>query len=130
MREDAHLFVPKDRLLLVSIAKTIKDRPVYDADRYAWPLNQRRAENVDLVLACAKGVVKGVFVASRWLDASPGEATKRNFPGFEASHRGRKLGFEGKEADEASQRNYLGKGIPDNLSIGQNGFRYFDAAAS
>jgi hypothetical protein len=49
-----------------------------------------------------------------------------NFPGFLATHLGRRWGFEGKEADEAIQRQYLEKLVPDNLKIGQRAFRYFD----
>ena len=119
-------FVARDRLLLVSINKQIQYKSIYDAARYAWPVNRERAENIDLVLACAGGIVQGVFVPSRWMDASPGEATRRNFPGFVAGHKGPKLGFEGREADEASKKNYLGKRVPDNLRVGQNGFRYSD----
>jgi hypothetical protein len=124
MSEDTEPFVPKDRLLLVSIRDTIKRLSVYDATRYAWPVNRERAENADLVLGCVEGVVKGVFVASKWLDASPGEATGRNFPGLAATHKGRRWGFGGGPAYEASQRSYLGKRVPNNLAIGQIGFRY------
>jgi len=85
-------FVPKDRLLLVSINNSIKHLPVYDATRYAWRLDRARVENVDLVLGCEKQVVKGVFRVSRWLDASPGEATKGNFPGLKATHEGQRWG--------------------------------------
>jgi hypothetical protein len=117
-------FVPKDRLLLVSINKSIKHLPVYDATRYAWRVDRARVENVDLVLGCEKQIVKGVFVVSRWLDASPGDATKRNFPGLKATHEGQRWGFEGKEASEADQNNYLGKRVPETLRIGANGVRY------
>jgi len=41
-------FVPKDRLLLVSINKTIKHLPVYDVTRYAWRVDRARVENLDL----------------------------------------------------------------------------------
>jgi len=124
MSEILNPFVPKDRLLLVSIADTIKRLSVYDATRYAWPVNRQRAENADLVLGCVEGVVKGVCVASKWLDASPDEATARNFPGLAATQKGRRWGFEGGPANEASQRSYLGKRVPNNLAIGQIGFRY------
>jgi hypothetical protein len=118
-------FVPKDRLLLVSINKSIKHLSVYDATRYAWHVDLTKVEKVDLVLGCEKQVVKGVFIVSRWLDASPGEPTKRNFPGFKATHKGQAWGFEGGEAGEADQRNYRGKRVPETLRIGQNGLRYF-----
>jgi hypothetical protein len=116
MSEDTEPLVPKDRLLLVSIADTIEHLSVYNATRYAWRVNRQRAENADLVLGCVEGVVKGVFVASKWLDASPGEATERNFPGLVATHTGQRWGFERGPADEASQRNYLGKRVPSSLA--------------
>lgn len=87
------VFVPKDRLLLVSINKSVKHLPVYDATRYASRLDRARLENVDLVLGCEKRIVKGVFAVSRWLDASPTEATKRNVPGLKATHEGAKMGI-------------------------------------
>jgi uncharacterized protein len=117
-------FVPKDRLLLVSINKSIKHLPVYDATRYAWRVDRARVENVELVLGCEKQIVKAVFVVSRWLDASPGEASKRNFPGLKATHHGQRWGFEGREASETDQNNYLGKHVPGCLRIGANGVRY------
>jgi uncharacterized protein len=122
-------FVPKDRLLLVSISKTIETLSVYDAARYAWRVNRRRVEGVDLVLACDKGIVKGVYKPSQWMDASPGEATKTNFPGLTSTHNGQRWGFEGEEAGEAAQLRYLEKRVPRNLAIGQAGLRYFDNRA-
>lgn len=118
------VFVPRDRLLLVSINKSLKHLPVYDATRFAWRVDRARVENVELVLGCEKQIVKGVFAVSRWLDASPGETTKKNFPGLKATHHGQRWGFEGREASEADQNHYLGKRVPDSLRIGAIGFRY------
>ena len=119
-------FVPTDRLLLVSIAKTIGKQSVYDAARYAWRLNRRRAESVDYVLAGDKGIVKGVFTVSTWLDASPGQASRQNFPELASTHSGPRLGFVGEPADETAQIAYFEKRVPDYLAIGQNGIRYFE----
>jgi hypothetical protein len=127
MNKDNEIFAPSDRLLLVSIAKAIRHNTIYDATRYAWRVSRRRAENVDLVLGCVKGVVKGVFVPSTWLDASPGEATRKNFPGFVATHKGPRLGFVGKEANSDAQRRYLGKRVPHDLKIGPGPLRFFNA---
>jgi hypothetical protein len=126
MADSADTFVPRDRLLLVSIAKTWKKLGVYDAARYAWRLDRKRAEKVDLVLACDLGIVKGVFIPSVWLDASPGEASRRNFPGFTWSHKGQRWGFVGNPADEESRKRYEDKKVPKNLAIGQSGIRYYD----
>jgi len=40
-------FIPSHRVLLVSIRETIKSLSVYDATRYAWPVDLHRAENVN-----------------------------------------------------------------------------------
>jgi hypothetical protein len=62
MNDAAEPFVPRDRLLLVSTAKTIgKTKSIYDAARFAWPLSVDRARNVELVLACVEGIVNGVL---------------------------------------------------------------------
>jgi uncharacterized protein len=133
MREQLDEFIPKHSLLLVSVNQGIKDRNLFDAARYAWPLNPARAERIELVLACNRGIVEGVFVPIEWLDASPGEQTKANFsdllvanPGFIPTHsdKRQRLGFRGTEADEETKRHYVGRRVPDTLKIGQNGFRY------
>jgi len=116
-------FVPKHRLLLVSVNRGIGSREVYGASRYAWRVKRERVEKVEMVLASVKGVVQGVFVSKLWLDASPGEASVKNFSGFAWTHNTPRLGFEGVEAEIANQRTYLGKRVPQGLAIGQNGFR-------
>jgi uncharacterized protein len=126
MKKVADEFVPRDgdRLLLFSIEKGLKDRPdPYDATRYAWPVNLERAGQATLILGCVRGVVKGVFVAGEWLDARPGESEK-NFPEFRYTHTNRRLGFKGHKADKEIEDHYLEKRVPENLTIGQNGFRY------
>jgi hypothetical protein len=134
MGEDTDPFIPKHRLLLVSIGKSMeRTRPrAYDAARYAWRVNLKRAENVELVLGCNKDVVVGVYVASKWLDASPGEATQKNFPELAAiaTHKNQRWGFVGKEADDVTKKIYFGKRVPKHLTIGQAGLRYFDDLSS
>jgi hypothetical protein len=123
---DDGAFVPRHRLLLFSIAKGLTINPsTYDATRFAWRVNRPRAENVELALGCVNGIVKGVFVPQRRM-----EATKENFPSLVATHKSLRWGFEGVEADDATKAYYLGKRVPENLTIGQNGFRYFDDQAS
>jgi len=123
---DDERFVPRHRLLLFSIAKGLTRNPnTYDATRFAWRVSKQRAENVELVLGCVKGIVKGVYVPQHWM-----EATKENFPKLVATHKGLRWGFDGMEADDATKANYLGRRVPDNLTIGQRGFRYFDDEAS
>jgi hypothetical protein len=103
-------FVPRHRIRLVSIAKGVEvAQSTYDAGRFAWPVNEKRAKKIELVLGCVKGMVMGVYVPRHWM-----EATKENFPTIVATHKGLRWGFEGVEADEATAANYLGKRVPDS----------------
>jgi hypothetical protein len=126
MANTREAFVPAENLLLVSVAKMIAKLDAYDAARYAWRLDRKRIEKIHLVLACVKGRVVGVFVPTDWLDASPGESSRRNFPGFTWTHKGQRWGFVGKPADPETATRYEGKTVPDNLAIGQAGIRYHD----
>jgi hypothetical protein len=51
----------QDRVMLVEIYKSIRDRPIYDAARYAWRANLRRAKKVDYVLAVYNGEIVEAF---------------------------------------------------------------------
>src|SRR6516225_356928 len=73
----AEEFEPKHRLLLISIGISLREREersIYDAVRYGWVLNPKRAEG-RIVLAHDRGLVLGVFKPTKWM-----EATKVNFP--------------------------------------------------
>jgi len=106
----AEPFEPAHRLLLINIRNTYEEgsRSTYDAVRYAWAVGKdaRKARRAEFVLAHVQGLVRGVFKPTKWM-----EATKQNFPMFEAVP-GR-WGFEGEEADETIQNRYLKKRIPD-----------------
>jgi len=79
---------------------------VYDAVRYAWKINRHRASSCEYVLAVYKGIIKGVFIAEEWL-----EATQENFPGFPRPEDGAptRYGFQGKEAPKQIKDLYIGK---------------------
>ena len=81
---------------------------IYEAVRYAWRLDVNKARTSDFVLAIQQGLVIGVFVPQKWL-----EATNRNFPGREDCP-GR-WGFVGKEAPDEIKKLYLGTRLPDSM---------------
>jgi len=112
-------FVPRHSLLLLSIGVMSEKLSTYDAVRFAWKLKVNKARNAELVLAHVKGVVVGVFIPTKWM-----EATKENFPHHVATHKNLRWGFEGVEADEATKNSYLGKRVPDEYPLGQNPVRY------
>lgn len=106
----------KHKALIISVNKSAADRDVYDAVRFAWRLNKSEAENAEIILATVQGIIKGAFIAEKWL-----EATDKNFPDFklldestyDESKRNNRYGFIGKAAPIEIQQYYLGKRIPE-----------------
>ena len=107
-----------DDALLISINRTALERGVYDAVRFAWKLTPSEANKAKIILATVQGLIKGVFVAEQWL-----EATQENFPNFMLlgedvyNHeiRSKRYGFIGKNAPPEFQTKYLGKRIPEKF---------------
>ncbi|MEC8886327.1 MAG: hypothetical protein VX875_04325 [Pseudomonadota bacterium] len=107
----------KHKALLISINKSVAERDIYDAVRFAWRLSKSEAENAEIILATVEGVIKGVFIPEKWL-----EATDENFPNFKLLNentydkhkRNNRYGFIGKTAPIEIQEYYLGKRIPEN----------------
>lgn len=97
------------KVLLISVNRSAVERSLYDATRYAWKLDKRKAKQADVILATMQGVIVGAFIAHDWL-----EATAANFPGHaEGDGTPRRFGFVGKEAPDDIKRLYLGKRVPD-----------------
>jgi hypothetical protein len=102
----AEPFVPRHRLLLISIRNSYKEgKTIYDAVRYAWALDPDKARRAEFVLAHVQGLVKGVFKPTKWM-----ESTAENFPSDALPGR---WGFEGEEASETIRKQYIGKRVPD-----------------
>ncbi|MBX9862344.1 MAG: hypothetical protein K2Y42_06280 [Hyphomicrobium sp.] len=58
--------------LLITVNKSVLERDsVYDAVRYAWKLDPRKARQADLIMAVERGLIIGVFVADEWHPATP-----------------------------------------------------------
>ena len=104
----AEAFVPKHRLLLISIGISFREwgRSPYDAVRCAWRIKPERAKG-RVVLAHDRGLVLGAYIPIRWM-----EATKENFPILEVSLP-KRWGFEGEEAAESISNWYVRKRVPD-----------------
>lgn len=93
--------------ILISVNRTALAKPsLYEATRYAWVISPARACKAEVVLATLQGIIKGVFIADEWL-----EATAANFPGRQDLP-GR-YGFKGSEAPDDMQRLYVGRRVPD-----------------
>lgn len=98
----------KHRSLLISVSRSAAEASLYEATRYAWKIQPKKAEQAEVVLATLQGLIVGAFVADRWLEASV-----ENFPGREPVP-GR-YGFVGRDAPSELRQEYVGKRVPDEL---------------
>lgn len=96
--------------LIININRSAAEKvSIYEAVRYAWKLDPRKAEKAQIILAVQRGLIVGVFTADKWLKAIP-----KNFPGTFAERPGR-WGFVGSEASKDIANQYLRKRLPDNM---------------
>jgi uncharacterized protein len=95
-----------DKALLISVNRSAAERSLYEATRYAWKINPKKAKQADVVLATLQGLIIGAFIAHDWLPA-----TTDNFPDREEVQ-GR-YGFVGEEAPDELKERYMRKRVPD-----------------
>jgi hypothetical protein len=97
------------KAILISVHREATERTLYEAVRYAWKINPRKAIQANVILATRRGLIVGAFVAQAWLPA-----TAANFPGRweEGDGSNGRFGFVGKEAPKSSQRRFVGKRVP------------------
>ena len=109
-RYEAKPAIFKHKAVLININRSVTERDtIYEAVRYAWKLDPKKAQRAEVVLAVQQGLIIGVFVADQWL-----AATTKNFPGSSADRPGR-FGFVGKEAPEQIAKLYLRRRLPDDM---------------
>jgi uncharacterized protein len=111
--------------LLVCVNHTHESVGLYNATRYSWKIRPAKARG-RYVVAVSKGVILGVFEASKWLPAE-----KRNFPDIPDEHGNWKkqegrFGFIGRPASEKVKQLYLGKRIPPTFRFLGNPIRYIN----
>jgi hypothetical protein len=108
-RYSAEPAVFRHKALLISVNRSAAERSLYDATRYAWKIDKRKAKQADVILSTMQGVIVGAFIAHEWL-----EATAANFPGrAEFDGVPGRFGFIGEEAPADMKKLYLGKRVPD-----------------
>ena len=98
-------------ILSISVLCPDIEPDIYEATRYAWIVNGRRAEQYKLVLARRGYMVVGAFRPTKWM-----KATKENFPDKTPSveHSGKfedRWGFKG-YCCKADRDLYVGKRVP------------------
>jgi hypothetical protein len=96
--------------ILITVNRSVTEKAsVYEAVRYAWKLDPKKARRASLIMAVERGLIIGVFVADRWLAATP-----ENFPGTVVERPGR-WGFVGREAATDVARSYVRHRLPDAM---------------
>lgn len=96
------------RAVIINVNRSLSETSLYEATRYAWKINARKASRAEIVVAVRFGIIVGVFVAEQWLPA-----IAENFPGHEPVP-GR-FGFIGSEAHDKVRRLYIAKRLPDEF---------------
>lgn len=94
------------RVILINVNRSAESSSLYDACRYAWRINVRKAQRAEYVAAVIRGMIRDLYVPLRWLPA-----TQEHFPHWEPVP-GR-YGFVGQAAPGEARRLYLNKRIPD-----------------
>lgn len=95
------------RAILIKVGHSGLDLPLYEATRFAWKLDLKRAQQAQLVLPVQRGLIVDAYEPTKWL-----KATAENFVGRETVE-GR-YGFEGKQASPEILKNYCNHRIPDS----------------
>jgi hypothetical protein len=99
----------RHKALLISVNRSATERSLYDATRYAWKIDKRKAKQAEVILSTMQGVIVGAFIAHEWL-----EATTANFPGrAEGDGVPGRFGFVGEEAPVEMKKLYVDKRVPD-----------------
>lgn len=109
-RYEALEAVFQHKAVLINVNRSAtEEESVYEAVRYAWKLDPKKAARAELVMAVLQGLIIGVFTADKWLAATP-----ENFPGTPAERSGR-WGFVGNEAPAPIAALYLRRRLPDAM---------------
>ena len=97
-----------EMLILISIGKSYDEaeKSIYEAVRGVWVIDPERARKHNLVLAHRRGVVVGAYRPTEWVPA-----TFENFPWYTGG--GKRWGFVGAPAEEATASLYLQKRVPE-----------------
>ncbi len=96
------------RAVIINVNRSAIETSLYDATRYAWKINTKKALRAEIIVAVRFGLIVAVFVADEWLPA-----TTEHFPGNEPVP-GR-YGFIGTDASASLRRMYVGKRLPEEF---------------
>lgn len=92
-------------VVMLNVNRLAAEISLYNATRYAWRISLERAKAAQYVLPVVQGIIRGAFIADKWLPA-----TAENFPG-ETPIPGR-YGFFGRMAPPDIVQMYAHRRVP------------------
>ena len=96
------------QITIENVPEDVHDALAVRAARYAWPVKTEKVEReVEIVLACYKRQIVGVFIPTHWHTADDGDSY-----------------FDGHEADAEIQDLYVGRDLSDDLRCYGGSVRY------
>jgi len=110
---DAPTAEPHHKLLVINVNRTSDTESLYDAVRYAWKIDPKKAAEADYVLAVIRGLIAGAFKADKWLPADAVEFAHFSRDSF--GPREGRYGFVGRDAPIEVKALYEQKRLPDEL---------------
>ena len=105
------------KAVLISVNRSALEVDLYEATRFAWAISNTRATEAEVILPVVHRVIRGAFVADKWLQAIP-----EHFPGRPS--RPDRYGFVRREAPQEVVERYEGKRVPDKYKFQGNPIRY------
>lgn len=95
------------KVLMITINKSVSEKSLYDATRFAWKLSQTKIQKVEFVFAVVQGIIVDVFEPQQWKIA-----LAENFPQINTENRPNRIGFIGQRAKKEILNLYLRKRVP------------------
>ena len=92
---------------------------LYDAARFAWGVDTKKAKEVKIVLASYYRKIVGVFEVEQWLPS-----THPIFEDRQPNPNDKRYGFIGHEAPACIADHYVGKRVSHNVKTGRRSFGY------
>jgi len=95
------------KVLMITINKSVSQKSVYNATRYAWKLSKTKIQEVEYVFSVVQGIIIDVFKPTSWK-----QALAENFPEISTGDRPKRTGFIGTQAEQEILDLYLRKRVP------------------
>ena len=92
---------------------------LYDAARFAWGVNKKKADEVEIILVSYYRKIVGVFMLRQWVIASD-----PIFEKFKPDPNTKRYGFVGHRAPDCIAEIYVGKRVSKNVKSGRGSFGY------